>query len=848
MPPDLTVLLLSLAGILTVLAIYPMILGLLAVSGFGRLASWEPVTPSLSVVIATHNARDLIRGKIENTFSQNYPADLLQVVVCDDGSDDGTLDVLREMAADRPRLTVLSLPSWEGKTRALNWAVTETTGDILVLSDADAALEPGALQQLAGWFADPAVGGVCGQRLVRRCVRCSETRGLDRAQKSYVDFDSTIKALESRLGSLTSNDGKLYAVRRSLFPELPEAVTDDLFACLAVVRSGQRFVFDPRARARVPVPSRGPGHEIVRRRRIVTQSLRGLWIMRELLKPLRYGAYAPALAVNKIARRLLPVFVLGFFGSSLLLAGESATMSWVLAAQIAGLVLAAAHPILNAMYQDARPAGRARILYRLTSLSFYFVLGNLGTLLGMWDFALGRAPARWTPIKTDRPPSTASPTGSAPAEDDKPCPLSPAPRVAYVVSRFPKITETFVLYEMLAIMDRGRAVAVWPLLRQREITVHPEIARIMPHVVYIPFISVGVVLDALFMFASRPGRFLRILAAVLTGTVQSPDFFFKTLAIFPKACAMARRAERENIGRLHAHFATHPAMAAYIVHRLTGIPYSFTCHAHDIQMDTTMLAAKMRAADLVVTISEYNRRLLSGLAPDCESKIFVVRCGADLSVFEALDTDPDTPRGETAPLRLVCVASYKDMKGHRFLVDALKALRADNMPFVCDLVGDGPLSDEVAQRIQAVGIGDRVTMHGLLPRPEVARIMRRADAAVLASVVGDRGDHDGIPVFLMEAMALSLPVVSTTLSGIPELVQHGVSGLLVPPGNSGALADALRTLAVSPNVRRAMGEAGRKWVLAEYDLAVNATKLANLFDAARPTGESSIDGSCTRRR
>jgi glycosyltransferase involved in cell wall biosynthesis len=185
------------------------------------------------------------------------------------------------------------------------------------------------------------------------------------------------------------------------------------------------------------------------------------------------------------------------------------------------------------------------------------------------------------------------------------------------------------------------------------------------------------------------------------------------------------------------------------------------------------------------------------------------------------------------------VASFEEVKGHRHLVDACALLRQRGIDFVCDLVGEGPLRREMEARIARLQLGDRVHVLGGRARPEIIRRFRAADVAVLASQPTRQGKREGIPVVLMEAMASGLPAVSTRLSGIPELVDDGQTGLLVPPADAAALADALERLARDPELRRRMGAAGRAKVVREFDLRVNTAALLELFlapgAARRPT-------------
>ena len=194
---------------------------------------------------------------------------------------------------------------------------------------------------------------------------------------------------------MTSNDGKLYAVRRSLFRPIAPGATDDLYACLSIVEQGRHFVFEPRARAWIRTPSRNPAHELVRRRRIVARSLRGIFLKRALLNPLRHGSFALQLFVNKVCRRLLPLFLVLLFGTSLALTLLEPHAAWALAAlllQLGFYALALAHLVL------ARK--RVPLIGALASVAYYFCVGNLGTLLGLADFLRGREAVKWDPVKT----------------------------------------------------------------------------------------------------------------------------------------------------------------------------------------------------------------------------------------------------------------------------------------------------------------------------------------------------------------------------------------------------------------------------------------------------------------
>jgi cellulose synthase/poly-beta-1,6-N-acetylglucosamine synthase-like glycosyltransferase len=382
------VLVVSVAGVLTVFVFYP--LGAFLAS---RVAPrpWkrsETQLPSVTLVIAVRNAAEIIGEKLRNIAELDYPDDKLDVVFFVDGSDDNTADLIRQHGCERMHL--YEDPEHRGKIAALNSAVPHATGEILMFSDTDAILSPGAVRTMVRHFADERIGGVCGLRVIHR-----DRSDLRVAQERYIRFDSALKTFESAVRSVASNDGKLFCIRRELFRPVIEAVTDDFYLCLTVVEQGFRFVFEPEARARVRIPSRNPRHEIQRRRRIVSPSLRAIVAKRRLANPFRYGPFAFALVFNRFARRMLPLFLLGSLVSSTALSVVSPVACAFCLAQVVFYCGAFSYPALHPLTR------RLRALDKLHSMAFYFAVGSVGTFVGILDFVRGRKVTRWTPKKTD---------------------------------------------------------------------------------------------------------------------------------------------------------------------------------------------------------------------------------------------------------------------------------------------------------------------------------------------------------------------------------------------------------------------------------------------------------------
>jgi biofilm PGA synthesis N-glycosyltransferase PgaC len=385
--PSILLSLLSLMGVAAVFLLYPLALWVRGLFHRTQPVIRSEKLPFATILVVVRNGADLVPEKIANCRSLDYPAEKLDILFFSDGSTDGTEALIRDCADAGIRL--LASTEHIGKNEAINRSVPLCEGDVIVFSDTDALLETDALRRLNAHFSDPKVGGVCGSRRVNR-----EGARLKSAQKRFIAFDSAVKRLESRLGWLTSNDGKLYAIRRELFRPLAEGTTDDLFTCLSVARQGYGFVFEEGASVGIRLPSRDGRHEVTRRRRIVSGSLRGIFIHWRLLNPFQYGLFSLGLLINKIFRRLLPFFLIGLFVGSAVAARENAWFALLTATQVGFYALAALHPPLGRFPLGARP------IERLAGLSFYFVVGNYGTLLGVLDALRGRRITGWDPSKS----------------------------------------------------------------------------------------------------------------------------------------------------------------------------------------------------------------------------------------------------------------------------------------------------------------------------------------------------------------------------------------------------------------------------------------------------------------
>jgi glycosyltransferase involved in cell wall biosynthesis len=256
-----------------------------------------------------------------------------------------------------------------------------------------------------------------------------------------------------------------------------------------------------------------------------------------------------------------------------------------------------------------------------------------------------------------------------------------------------------------------------------------------------------------------------------------------------------------------------------------GISYSLFAHANDIYVNPVLLPEKIQHASTVATCTEYNRAHLAALTPEHYSRpIELIYHGLDLERFH-----PPKRRPMNQP-RLLSVGRLCEKKGYTYLVQACRELRDRGYAFACDIIGDGPQRDELQSLIDALQLTDTVRLRGALPHQRVLAYYERATVFVLACVQAGDADRDGIPNVFLEAMAMRLPVIGTQLSGIPELIQDRVNGLLVPPGDADALADGIARLWEDPALAIRLAEEGRATVERDFDIEKNIGRLAALFE------------------
>ena len=408
-------------------------------------------------------------------------------------------------------------------------------------------------------------------------------------------------------------------------------------------------------------------------------------------------------------------------------------------------------------------------------------------------------------------------------------------KVGFVLKGYPRLSESFILREILQLERLGLDLHIFALRDPGEPRAHERVAEVRAAVTYLPdrFLeAAGVVAGANLRQAWRtPFRYAAALVEALVRSASELDA--ATLKRFLQAAVLVERAlPGTSVTHLHAHFCNDPTTVAYFASRLSGLSYSFSAHAKDIYTQRPgPLRAKIDGARFVTTCTAANhthlRRCARGTTP-------ILRCyhGVELERYHpAGEPREDTPH-------VLSVGRLVAKKGFPVLLDALARVRDSGLAFRCTIVGRGPLESALRQRISRLALTDRVTLAGSLAEHELAELYRRVDVFALACEIEPNGDRDGIPNVVIEAMASGLPVISTRVSGLPECVEHGATGLLVPERDPKALADALGELIARPERARALGRAGRLKVEREFTSARNvapiAAALRDAVDAGHP--------------
>lgn len=394
-------------------------------------------------------------------------------------------------------------------------------------------------------------------------------------------------------------------------------------------------------------------------------------------------------------------------------------------------------------------------------------------------------------------------------------------RVLIVVSQFPELHETFILKEILALAEGGVALRILSLKNCRDRIIHPESWKLLPSTRYAPLSSLRILGEGILECLRHPVRATLCLGDVFS---EGKGIFslLKAFAVYFKSLAFARNVRRWHPTHLHAHWATLPTASAKILSRLLDIPFSFTAHAWDLYVKNPTLRKKVEKSAFVVTCTAYNRDFLISLSPESREKIYLNYHGVALDHFQRREVPH-----ERKPL-ILSVGRLVETKGFLTLIQALSLLKEKGIPFESVFVGEGPLQRRLEEEVRRLRL-ENIRLVGSLSRAELLPYYQNASCFVAPSEVAPNGDRDGIPNVLLEAMAMALPVVSTEISGIPEVVFSGRNGLLVSQKDPKALSEAIAKILTDKSLAARYGEEARKTVIEKFDSRGHLHSLIQLF-------------------
>ena len=413
-------------------------------------------------------------------------------------------------------------------------------------------------------------------------------------------------------------------------------------------------------------------------------------------------------------------------------------------------------------------------------------------------------------------------------------------QIGYLLRSYPRLSQTFILNEILALEQIGVSIQIFALTNPHEKVVQLQVDQVQASVHYLDESvqprRLGNILKAHIKVARRYFRgYIRSLFYVtIHRTIDHGYKASNRWECFLQAVhliyllTIKEQQTGKKIDHLHAHFAHDPALIAYLVHLMTDLPFSFTAHARDLyQVSENVLVDRIRQAKAVITCCGANLEYLNQIAPSEQSKFTLIYHGVNLKDFQP-GSNADTRSASEKPI-ILSVGRLVEKKGFQDLLQALLMVKESGQRFHCTIYGDGPLSQKLERWVEEHGMASDVRLMGDSTQQELISIYQKATLFALTPVQTEDGDRDGIPNVLVEAMAVGLPVITTGVAGIPELVDNNQNGLLYQPHDVDGISSGILELLRDAEKRRQFGGAASKKVTEQFDIALAANRLKALF-------------------
>lgn len=405
-------------------------------------------------------------------------------------------------------------------------------------------------------------------------------------------------------------------------------------------------------------------------------------------------------------------------------------------------------------------------------------------------------------------------------------------KLLYITTTLPSLTLTFVYREIFGLEERGFQINTVSMNRPARESVSGEASDLLDSTLYLDDVSPAAkLLSLVSVVISRPLKFLECLGLFASASPMNGVRDYLRLGYhLIEACYLSRQDAIRDIDHIHSHFINGPTSLAMFLSVLVDRPFSFTMHASLIWLDPLAFRAKLDRCSFCVSISEYNKSyVVAEYGQHLKNKIKIVHCGIHPGRMQPMV--PDLPPKDGGVVSLLGVGQLTERKGFHFLVRACAELKSRGVPFKCSIVGEGHQRPVLESLISELRVTDCVHLIGARPQEDMPGFLAAANVFVLPCVVASDGWRDGIPVALMEAMYWKIPVVSTNILGLPELIDNNINGVLVEPEDVSGLADAIERLSGSREMRIRMGEQAKVKVLAEFNTEHSVEQLDSLFHA-----------------
>jgi len=397
-------------------------------------------------------------------------------------------------------------------------------------------------------------------------------------------------------------------------------------------------------------------------------------------------------------------------------------------------------------------------------------------------------------------------------------------KIAYVLGTYPYLTTTFIDREIMAIEKKRKNIILIAIRKPAPFETNHEMQKLKKHIKYIlpvswiPFLKINIILIVL-----NPIKYFGLLFFLLSRHHKTAIDRLKTLFHFFEGTYAVELIRRNSVRHIHAHFADRAAVVAMVAARFLKITYSLTAHANDIYVSPIMLKEKIRNAKFVTTCTSYNKKYLEHLTGQ---RIELVYHGIDLKDLKLYGIKKSNKK----PVLILSVGQLKEKKGFPFLIKACHLLKKRGYNFICEIIGEGPERSNLEKLIYDFSLEDTVILSGSVSNKKVLDRYQYATIFVLSCIPAKNNDRDGIPNVLIEAMGCQVPVISTKFSGIPEIIEDGVNGLLVDPANEKALADAMSGLLDNARIQKKIAQNGRITIEKKFDINKNIEQLLKLFN------------------